>query len=113
MANSSNLKPFRPGQSGNPGGRPKGIAAKAREHGDKALQVLVDGLADDDIKTRLIAAREILDRGYGKPVAMTADVTSRLGDMDDDTLNSAIDAIRAASGAAGEADSGTGAQTAH
>ena len=32
---------FKPGKTGNPGGRPKGIAAKAREHTDKALDVLV------------------------------------------------------------------------
>lgn len=113
MANSSNLKPFQPGQSGNPGGRPKGIAAKAREHGDKALDVLVNALDDDDAKTRIVAAREILDRGYGKPVTMTADVTNRLSDLDDDTLNSAIDALRSAIGTSDEVAGGAGSQTAH
>jgi HEAT repeat protein len=108
-----NAKKFEPGKSGNPGGRPKGIAAKAREHGDKALQVLADALLDDDAKTRIAAARELLDRGYGKPVTMTADVTNKLGDLDDDTLNSAIDALRSAIGASDETGGGAGAQTAH
>jgi len=40
---------FRPGQSGNPGGRPKGIAAKAREHTDKAVEVLVAALDEADL----------------------------------------------------------------
>lgn len=104
---------FKPGQSGNPGGRPKGIAAKAREHGPKALEVLVNALDDGDAKTRITAARELLDRGYGKPVTMTADVTNKLGDLDDDTLDSAIDALRSAIGAADAVAGGEGSKTAH
>ena len=109
----SNLKPFKPGQSGNPGGRPKGIAAKAREHTDKALDVLVAALDDKDSKVRITAAKEIIDRGFGKPVTMTADVSKRLDDLDDDTLDSAIDALRAAVGAADEAGSRKDAKTSH
>lgn len=104
---------FKPGQSGNPGGRPKGIAAKAREHGDKALDVLAAALDDDDPKTRIAAAKEILDRGYGKPLTMTADVTNRLDDLDDDTLGAAIAALRDAVGASPKAGSGSRAETAH
>jgi len=104
---------FRPGQSGNPGGRPKGIAAKAREHGDKALDVLVKALDDADARVRLTAAKEIMDRGYGKPITMTADVSNRLADIDDDTLDSAIDALRSTVGASGEAGSGEASETAH
>ena len=105
--------PFKPGQSGNPGGRPKGIAAKAREHTDKALDVLVKALSDKDARVKIVAAKEILDRGLGKPVTMTADVSKRLDDMDDASLDTAIDALRAAIGASDDTGAGAGAQTAH
>jgi hypothetical protein len=105
--------PFPKGKSGNPGGRPKGIAAKAREYADRALDVIAEALADEDAKVRLAAAKEVLDRGYGKAIAMTADVSKRLDDLDDDTLDSAIDALRAAIGAADETVSGKGSSTAH
>lgn len=91
---------FKPGQSGNPGGRPKGIAAKAREHTDNALTVLVDGMADPDPRVRVSAAKEVLDRGWGKPLTMTADVTKRLDDFSDDELDAGIAFLRSAIGAA-------------
>ena len=101
------------GQSGNPGGRPKGIGKLAREHGDKALDVLVAALADDDGRVRIAAAREILDRGYGKPVTMTADVTNRLEELDDDFLEAAIAQLRASTGAADAPRSRSGSKTEH
>jgi uncharacterized protein DUF5681 len=104
---------FKPGVSGNPGGRPKGIAAKAREHTDRALEVFVEGLEDPDVKVRLIAAEKILDRGYGKAVAMTADITKKLDDMDDASLDIAIDAIRAAIRAPDSLRAGASEETAH
>lgn len=105
--------PFPKGVSGNPGGRPKGIAAKAREHTDKALDVLVAGMDDADPKVRIAAAKEIIDRGFGKAVTMSADVTKQLDDLDDDTLDSAIDALRAAIGASSQAVDGKGPSTSH
>jgi hypothetical protein len=63
---------FTKGKSGNPGGRPKEIAdlkALARVHTELALKVLVDIIKDKQRSgnARVAAAREILDRGYGKP----------------------------------------------
>lgn len=111
--NVNNLKSWKPGQSGNPGGRPKGIAAKAREHTDKAVEVLAAALDDPDPKVRVTAAEKLLDRGYGKPLAMTADVTNRLDDWTDDDIDAAISAIRATLPSAGDARSGAGEETQH
>ena len=109
----SEVTRFKPGQSGNPGGRPKGIAALARQHTDRALEVLVEGMEDDDRKVRIAAAKELLDRGYGKPLTMTADVTKRLDDWSDDDIDAAISALRAAIPSAGDADSGASKATKH
>jgi len=99
------------GQSGNPGGRPKGIAAIARLHTDRAIEVLVEGLENEDHRVKIVAAKELLDRGYGKPLTMTADVTKRLDDWSDDDIDAAISALKASLPSAGDADSGEGSET--
>ena len=63
---------FKPGQSGNPGGRPKGLAKRARElaggDGSKALEVFAGVMLDDAAprRDRMEAAARLLERGWGK-----------------------------------------------
>jgi HEAT repeat protein len=61
---------FQPGQSGNPGGRPKGeakVREAARQHTEAAIAVLVAALEDEDRRVQIKAAEVLLDRGWGKP----------------------------------------------
>ncbi len=102
---------FKPGQSGNPGGRPKGIAALARQHTDKALEVLVEGMENEDPRVRVTAAKEVLDRGWGKPLTMTADVTKKLDEFTDDDIDAGIAFLRAAISSSAKAGDGEGPET--
>ena len=65
-------KPFKKGQSGNPGGRPKVIAEVkelARAHTGEAIGTLVSIMTNPKYApaARVSAANALLDRGYGKP----------------------------------------------
>ena len=65
-------KPFKKGQSGNPGGRPKVVAEVkelAREHTAEAIHTLVSIMNDPKSvpAARVSASNSLLDRGYGKP----------------------------------------------
>jgi hypothetical protein len=62
---------FKPGQSGNPSGQPKAIISvvtAARQHTAAAIQTLFDIMSQKSATAtaRVMAAREILDRGWGK-----------------------------------------------
>lgn len=71
------LRPWKPGVSGNPRGRPKvaeEVRTLARVHGKRALERLVELMDDPDPRVAFMASREVLDRAYGKPSpAMDAD----------------------------------------
>jgi len=65
-------KPFKKGQSGNPGGRPKVVAEVrelARAHTGEAIETLVSIMTNPKSASaaRVSAANALLDRGYGKP----------------------------------------------
>ncbi len=65
-------RPFKKGQSGNPGGRPKAIA-EVRDLAREKTKKAIEGLASiaDDTKAppaaRVAAYNSLLDRGWGRP----------------------------------------------
>ncbi len=69
---------FKPGQSGNPGGRPKALKEFQewlRENAlEKAQQALLDCLDSKDDKVRMMAVKEVSDRLFGRaPQAITGE----------------------------------------
>jgi len=87
---------FKPGKSGNPGGRPKrpqtiearkiiaDVKAAARELTQDALDTLKDALTAPTAPwaARVAAATSILDRGWGKPgqaVEIAGEVGAEIG----------------------------------
>jgi len=65
---------FKPGQSGNPGGRPKltpellELRELARQHTRAAVEAIIQIVQDGEApaSARVTAASEILDRGWGR-----------------------------------------------
>jgi hypothetical protein len=69
----ANLRPFKPGQSGNPGGRSKAqidVRNLAREHTKEAIETLLLVIRNGKPGEAAMAANSLLDRGWGKPQAM-------------------------------------------
>ena len=66
-------RPFKKGESGNPGGRPKGLAERAREltnGGDELAEFMVQVFRGEHgarLKDRMDAASWLSDRGFGRP----------------------------------------------
>jgi HEAT repeat protein len=74
---------FKPGESGNPGGRPKEAAevkALARSHCVEAITTLVRLMRSEDEKVAKAASDSLLDRGIGKPAQVI------IGDVDEDPV---------------------------
>lgn len=65
-----NLRPFQPGQSGNPGGQPKGLAdvrKAARGYTQECIDTLAKWMRDDNPKASIPACVALLNRGWGMP----------------------------------------------
>lgn len=65
-------RPFKPGQSGNPGGRPRVLTEfrlAAREYSTQALEILRSIMCGKraSASARVQAARELLNRAWGLP----------------------------------------------
>ena len=84
MANEENLIPFKPGQSGNPAGRPKKLPEIDKlldevlgdtQNGVTAAQAILMKLRQKAIAGDIRAAEVLLNRGYGLPKA-TMDLTT-------------------------------------
>ena len=111
---------FKPGQSGNPSGRPRrpeaiearkvaaDVKAAARAHSAEAFDTLLSVMRSERSPpaARVAAAMAILDRGWGKPQQAFAMTTSRRGEMSEEQIVEALEKIDAliASHEAGEGD---------
>lgn len=69
-------RPFKPGVSGNPAGRPPGVsgirkvilkALKVKRDGAKTVDILVAVLTDKALSGNLAAAKLLIEYAYGKP----------------------------------------------
>ena len=108
--NPTGIGGWKPGQSGNPDGRPRGSSAvqlRCLQHCNEAVDTLLDlmrkneGSKSDAL--RLAAANAILDRGVGKAaqsVALDLNLTKKLDELSDDELIALRDRYAALSGAA-------------
>ena len=81
----ANLRPFKPGEVHNAGGRPKGVIEQIKgltNNGKDLLRVLAECALGDmpgaKARDRIDAARYLCDRVYGKPLEST--ITAQITD---------------------------------
>lgn len=93
---------FRPGQSGNPAGRPKSypeIVKLAREQGPAAIKKLTEIMNAKDSKKPEIAmaAEALLNRGFGKPsqslTVLDSEDAPPVDQMTDEQIQAKLDAL--------------------
>lgn len=106
---SENLKPFQPGESGNPGGKPK--AARNRLQGAFLNALAAD--FDEHGKAAIVRAREDDPMGYVKAIAALmpkqVEQSQPLDDLTDAELTAGIALLRARlTGGTGERASAPG-----
>ena len=100
-----NLKPWKPGQSGNPGGRPKNSVASEiakavfSQNPEMIYQAFLRALKKDNV----YAFKVLADRAYGK-VKERREVTHRYEDLSDEDLQREIDSLLASLGLASQVD---------
>jgi hypothetical protein len=93
MAKTNNLRPFAPGQSGNPGGRPRipdDVKALARSYTREAITTAAEIMRNpaETGTARMSAVNTILDRGWGKaPQHISVD---NMGDLTDAELRTEL-----------------------
>ena len=107
---------FKPGQSGNPNGRPKippELREAAKSAAPEALQVAIDLMRNPAVEPadRLRAVSIVLDRAYGKPVQATEisgpdggpimHEAATVGAMSDEELRRYVEQARARARSAG------------
>lgn len=80
---------WKPGQSGNPGGQPKGLAdvrKAARTYTQEAIETLAKWMRDDNPKASIPAAVALLNRGWGMPQQTVKATVNHVREMTDAEL---------------------------
>jgi hypothetical protein len=73
ISNDPRARQWRPGQSGNPGGRPQSFTALIREStqdGAEIVQFVLTVFRNGSVRQRQWAADWLADRGFGRPIQM-------------------------------------------